>query len=62
VRRERETGRPDVMCVCVCERERERERGEAESYLHIFLEKLEHSKVPLFMNIDVRELDVSSLV
>jgi hypothetical protein len=37
-----------------CVTERERERGETESYLHIFLDKLEYNKAPLFVNIDIR--------
>jgi IS5 family transposase len=64
--RVRETGRET-------ERERERDRGrETERYrdrqslhmlyLHIFLNKLEYNNVQLFVNFDIRELDVSSLV
>jgi hypothetical protein len=52
-----ERGRPDVMCA----RERERELFHV-LYLHIFLFKLEYNKVPFFVNFDIRELDISSLV
>jgi hypothetical protein len=59
MRREKERGRPDFMCG------RERNR-QTESFhvlfLHIFLDKLEHNKVPSFVNFDIRELDVSSLL
>lgn len=53
----RERGRPDVMCV----RQTDRQTFHV-LFLHIFLDKLEYNKVPLFVNFDIRELDVSSLV
>jgi hypothetical protein len=45
----------------VRERERERERESFHVlYLHIFVDKLEYNKFPLFVNFDIRDLDVST--
>ena len=63
MRRERERGRTDAMCVRQTDRQTDRRTESFRVlYLHIFSNKLVYKKVPLFVNFDIRELDVSSLV
>jgi len=56
MRPERERGRPDVLCVT--DRQTDSLRV---LHLHTFVDKLEYNKFPLFVNFDIRELDVSTL-